>query len=386
MTAPRLPLTRSLRSALLTVFWAGAVLAVVECVLLVDAESGPLPFAFPAVFALYLCGGLLAWWTRPAHRTGLLLIVGSGSILVAGLANTDVLALQVIGVACATLPVAIIVHLMLAYPGGVLHGRAARLITFGVYVLCTVMQLPLALWGIAPFADRPEAASVLRVTVTAQLCAGIALLLCIGVVVVGWIVRAPPVRRRAVAPVYIVSLAMLVYVPAASLGVEPFLGAEVRGVSQLVALGIIPIVFVVSVLAGGYQRTTEIEELADWIGREGHGHVQLTAAVARALGDPSVEIAIWRPVRDCFVDADGHDVALPTDAASERSAVVVEFDERVAGAIIYDRAVLGDERPAQRAGRVVALALENTRLHAELDTVMRELRRTPIPPRASPRP
>ena len=53
---------------------------------------------------------------------------------------------------------------------------------------------------------------------------------------------------------------------------------------------------------------------------------RLREALARALGDPSLELAYWLR-DDSFVDADGHVVSLPADG-SGRVATAVERSGR----------------------------------------------------------
>src|SRR5206468_7672267 len=56
---------------------------------------------------------------------------------------------------------------------------------------------------------------------------------------------------------------------------------------------------------------------------EGVAAVDLREALARALGDPSLELAYWVPTGARYVDAGGQPVALP-EPESERTATVVE--------------------------------------------------------------
>jgi signal transduction histidine kinase len=100
------------------------------------------------------------------------------------------------------------------------------------------------------------------------------------------------------------------------------------------------------------------------------GSVQV--ALARALGDPSVELALWLPERAAYVDHEGRPLELPT--WSGRAVTVLGPAEAPVAALVHDPALL--ERPAllRSAGAAARLALENERLQAELRLQLAEVR------------
>jgi signal transduction histidine kinase len=101
---------------------------------------------------------------------------------------------------------------------------------------------------------------------------------------------------------------------------------------------------------------------------------ELRDALARALGDPTVELVYWLPEDQRFVDARGHIVGLPPPS-SGRAVTKVERDGECVAAIVYD-AILHDEQPGyvDAVGAAASLALENERLDAELRSKVEELR------------
>ena len=98
----------------------------------------------------------------------------------------------------------------------------------------------------------------------------------------------------------------------------------------------------------------------------------LREALARALGDPSLELAYWLR-DDTFVDADGHAVSLPA-ADSGRVATAVEHSGLPVAALIHDESL--SDHPELVDGVVAAagLALENERLQAQLRARLEDLR------------
>ena len=92
---------------------------------------------------------------------------------------------------------------------------------------------------------------------------------------------------------------------------------------------------------------------------------KLRDALARALDDPSLELAFWLPERNEYADARGRRVALPTPG-SRRAVTVLESDGGPLAALIHDPGLREDARLLDSAGAAARLALENARLQAEL--------------------
>jgi signal transduction histidine kinase len=100
---------------------------------------------------------------------------------------------------------------------------------------------------------------------------------------------------------------------------------------------------------------------------------ELRAALAEALGDPSVELAYWLPDSRQYVDAEGRPVELPAGETG-RSVTEVDRDGRRIAAIVHDPTLLDDPERVREAGAAAALALENERLEAELRAKVEEVR------------
>jgi signal transduction histidine kinase len=100
--------------------------------------------------------------------------------------------------------------------------------------------------------------------------------------------------------------------------------------------------------------------------------VDLREALARALGDPSLDLAYWVPARGRYVDAGGQPVELPT-SESERKATVVEREGESIAALIHDSALAENQELVRSVCAAAALTLENARLQAELRARLAEL-------------
>ncbi len=96
-------------------------------------------------------------------------------------------------------------------------------------------------------------------------------------------------------------------------------------------------------------------------------------ALARTLGDPSLELALWLPERASYVDSEGRPVELPSPG-SERAVTVLGPAEAPVAALMHDPVLLERAGLLEAAGAAARLALENERLQAELRAQLAELR------------
>ena len=174
------------------------------------------------------------------------------------------------------------------------------------------------------------------------------------------------------APVYLCGAVVVALVTSVRVILRQFgiIGTPALDAFQIGVLILVPVAFVTGVLLGGFARTGELDELAEWLGNRGP-RPDIQYAVARTLGDPSVRLA--HRFGDGWVDANGMPIELPS-AHGDEAVTVVELDGRPVGAILYDRTINPDAAPVDAAGRVVAIALDRQRLTAQLLASQEELR------------
>jgi len=96
-------------------------------------------------------------------------------------------------------------------------------------------------------------------------------------------------------------------------------------------------------------------------------------ALARALGDRSLQVGYWVATAGCYVDAAGFTVVLP-QRSDQRAAIVVERDGEPVAALVHDPAVLEDPSLSEAVREATALLFANSRLEAEVATQLGELR------------
>ena len=87
----------------------------------------------------------------------------------------------------------------------------------------------------------------------------------------------------------------------------------------------------------------------------------LREALARALGDPSLELAFWFPAENCYVNGDGGVVTLPA-ADSGRSSTLVERNGEPIAALLHDPVLEHNAGLVSSVCAAASLALENERL------------------------
>jgi hypothetical protein len=118
---------------------AAAALAVAEALVALVGPVEPAWYGtlFPVVGTAYVGAGLLAWYCRPVNRIGPLLVAAGIVMYLAGFELTGTPVLSAIGLVFSLAPIAMILHLLLAFPTGRLTtraGRALALTGYGVVV------------------------------------------------------------------------------------------------------------------------------------------------------------------------------------------------------------------------------------------------------------
>jgi signal transduction histidine kinase len=317
--------------------------------------------------------GLFAWWRRPLNHTGVLMTALGFAWFAQTLSAANSEVLFTIGIALDSLFPSIAGHLLLAFPSGRLEGRAARWTVAGGYFVATVLQVPSLLFEAEepddlhsflvahpdqPLSDRLDAL---------QYLGGVAFAAASFVIVTRrWRAASRP-QRQVLAPVlWTGGGALLAFLIAKGFDAA---GSPQHGLELLseALLATVPFGFLVGLLRSRLAQGAAMSEL---IGRLGDAPEPeaLRAALADALGDPSLALAYWLPESGRFVDAEGRPVELP-DGWTEVTAA----GERI-GAIVHDASLDDEPQLVRAAGAAAALALENQRLSAELRARIEELR------------
>ncbi|HEV2874440.1 MAG TPA: histidine kinase [Thermoleophilaceae bacterium] len=327
--------------------------------------------------------GLFAWRRRPDNRVGMLMAGTGFAWLAAGAGLSDLPLPFTIGQVIGPLYFAVVIHLLLAFPSGRLQGRFERRLVAGAYLLTTVAVVPLWFFADPADLDCPECPeNLLLVESNETLVTTIgAILNLVGAAAVAGVLfilvrrwrSATPGQRRLLVPVYSAGVAIAIWLigvvvlQAGGLNTDTL---DVLALVTMVPLGLVPYMFLATLIRARMIQTGAAGELIARMG-ETPRRGELREELARALGDPSLELVYWLPDDQRFVDARGRPVELP-QPASGRGVTNVERDGHLVAAIVHDALILDKELDA--IGAAAAMALENERLDAELRAKVAELR------------
>jgi signal transduction histidine kinase len=322
----------------------------------------------------FLVAGLLAHARRPDNRVGLLMVlVGVGFF-----AEDVQLALDgwvhSVGLLLVRAADGFLVHLVLAFPGGRLDTWRLRLIAGLAYAAVFVLTPIRVLFLDTRRRDLPkpnllmiaDSDRIVHGLDRAYNAIGLAVALAVVAVLVHRWVRAGPPARRVLAPVFVTGILGAASTIASPLGraVPPLAWAP------RIAFCLLPLAFLVGIWRVRLGRTAVGTLLAAL--REPMSAAQLEAALARALGDPSLRIGYWRPATQTFVDGDGR--ALPPMTGTGDGVTLVEPGGRRVAVLVHDPALREDGHVLAAVTAAAELALENQRLTAEVRAQLAEVR------------
>jgi signal transduction histidine kinase len=294
---------------------------------------------------------------------------------------------RTLGMLVAGFAFPLLLHLVLAYPSGRLHGTAARALVLAVYLEAALAALGLALFR-HPFFDPncwanctdnkflvyslPPLARGIEVADRWFTVAAAAAL----VMVLGWrLLRDSWPARRALLPVALpaILLAAAVVAHAVALQRRPLEDPSDPAFRTIFALACAAVILLAAGLVWAAVRTRvqrrAVARIATSLGQAPPpGSVQ--AALAKAVGDPALQIAYWLPDSRHYVDPDGRPVAEPVAAPGRAITALVRDGRRIA--VVAHTAALPDLE--RELGAAVRLALDNERLQAEALAQLDQLR------------
>ena len=288
-----------------------------------------------AVGWAFLACGLVAWSRRPESRTGVWLVLTGFTWFAGNFAP-----------ALIYLHRGPLIHCVLAYPSGRLRSRLDRVAVAIAYVTALVpalgrsevatIVLAAALVAVALRGYRGAVGAERRVRLTRLQAAS----------AVGLVLAAPAVARLAYRAGDANEAGLLAY----------------EAGLVIVAAGL---------LAGLLRRPWQRAPVADLVVELGDvASGPLRDALARALGDPTLQIGYW--LEGGYADAEGARIDLP-GPGSPRAVTLVERDGQPLAALVHDPAVLDDPGLVEGVATATRLAAANARLHAEVRTQLAEL-------------
>jgi signal transduction histidine kinase len=281
----------------------------------------------------------------------------------------------------------LLLHLVLAYPSGQLRGTAARVLVAAVYLEAALVALGQALFR-HPFFDPncwancsdndflvrslPQLARAIEVADRWLTVAAAAALV---VVCVRRLLRDSGPARRALLPVALPAILLAATIIAHTIALQrtPLEQPSDPTFGAIFVLGCVAVILLAAGLVWAAVRTRvqrrAVAQIAASLGQAPPPGF-LRAALARAVGDPGLEIAYWLPDSQRHVDASGRPVAAPAAGPGRAVTTLLRDGRRIA--VVSHTAALPDLE--SELGAAVRLALENERLQAEVLAQLDQLR------------
>lgn len=386
----------SLRAALVGIGILMAALCLVELAIPSTSRGPGGSLLDGALVAVFTVTGLLAWHRRPHNATGRLMLLTAVALWASGTYDDSIPALRILGTLTSSLPLALLLHLLLAFPSGRLAGRAARVIVAVSYVVSVAPQIVVVL--------QPAAKEVAW---TLQAAVGLVALMATVILWALRFARMPALPRRRLLPFigYGCAAIAVIGVTVVVLHLDTRPGAQqVATVVQLVMLGGLPIAFLVGLTFGAFGHAGEIAEVAAGISAASVEPALLDALAVRALGDPSARIlwasegtgsgsesatgapgpgttgatgsgsasAVTGTGSARFFDSAGRELAVPP----ERGWRPIGPPEAPTGGLLYDPDLIADKSLVSAVSAQLGLAMDKQRLVVELRSAVQQLRVT----------
>lgn len=332
----------------------------------------------------FLLAGLVALDRRPGNRMGWLMIAFGFTWYLGNWGNLQVAVVPMIGLIGQQLGGPILAQMVLSYPSGRLRTTLERFVVGTIYAVAIGVGVVIALaydpraggctrcaWEPAAFPSRN---AVLTTLLAAQRAGFFVFLLFLAAVWLRWR-RATPAGRRDLAPLWV---AVCIYALVGLMGAfaspdttgQPF-AYLVWQLQTVLQIGL-PIVFLWGLLSTRLARSAVGDLVMELDKPLLPG--ELLAGLARALGDPSLEVLYAREGLDGWVDAGGQPGSPPEPGSGRRArtVTVVERDGQPLAALIHDPAL--DPGLVRAAAAAAGMAIENERLQAEVRAQLEEVR------------
>ncbi len=325
----------------------------------------------------YVLAGIVAIWRSPGPF-GFLMVAAGFGIALSSLSWSNASVPFTIGIMFDLVAGVLFLHVILAFPTGHLRSKLeVGLVTVGYVTAFGLQLVGLVLGGFGSeneldVAGEPDAAyDLLRAQLV--VLAGVALV----AFVILLVRRRTSGRRLGRSLALVVDSFALVLVMLAFLFFAGAFGLVEGGNTfenirraTFVALGLAPLVFLFALLYARLRQASVGDLLLEL--RSDPAPARLRPALARALHDPSVEVAYWLPDFESYADLDGRPVVLPVDDVS-RAVTTIEHDGAPVAALLHDPVLLDEPELLDAVAATAAIALENARLQSELRARVDEL-------------
>src|SRR5258708_4937178 len=266
--------------------------------------------------------GLIAWWLRSGNRVGLLMIGVGVGLLTVDVALQDRVGLvwqpaRVLLILVSPLWAVVLIHLLLAFPGGRLVSRLDRVVVRSFYAVVPLAAILAGVAGHQVLGRISQPVFDIEVPAAGDIYAA-CLVIGSALVIRRWFLGGRA-RRRSMSPVFwpMVPITILFLIATAA----------VLGRSLTVPATVFPLFLValpIGILIGLLRSGLDMSSVGDLVVKLSGGLApeQLQPPLAPALNDPSLEVAYWLPAQEWVADLEGRRIEVPT-GGSERTGSVL---------------------------------------------------------------
>jgi signal transduction histidine kinase len=325
----------------------------------------------------YVLAGVVAAVRSPGPFGPLMIAAGFG-IALSSLSWSNGAVLFTVGIMFDLVAGVLFLHVILAFPTGHLRSRIEVVLVAVAYFTAFALQIVGLLLGgfgddneLAVADDADAATDLLHVQLV--VLAAIALI-SFGILLVRRRTAGRKLGRSLALVIDSFSLVLLMLAFLFLAGAFGFVEGgdtfEAIRRATFVALGLAPLVFLVGVLNARLRQASVGDLLLEL--HRNPAPDELRAALARALRDPSVELAYWLPDFESYADLEGRPVVVPDDDP-RRAVTEVDHDGAPVAVLLHDPALLDQPELLEGVAATAGIALENARLQSDLRARVDEL-------------
>lgn len=246
----------SLRDALIAIGVVIALLVLVELAVPSTSRASVAAVLDLVGVAAFSVTGLVAWHRRPHNATGRLMVATGVALWAAAMQDDEIAVLRHAGELLDSLPLALLLHLLLAFPSGRLVGRASRVTVVAAYLVALVPPVVQDLVG----------PGLLSTTVGwVQTTLGLTTLVATVLLAGRRLARISPVMRRQLLPflgygcLAVVAIGICIAITHTDVSDTVL---DVVLVIQVALVSGIPIAFLVALTVGAFGRAGEVQEVS----------------------------------------------------------------------------------------------------------------------------
>ena len=356
---------------------------------------GPLEIARELlVTAVWVMTAGAAWWLRPERPMGRLMLLFAILLALVGPVGLGIqdygieaAILTTCGIALVPFQTPLGAHLLLAFPSGELPDENQRWLVRVAYAYAAFEAVILLLttprrWEHCGAACAENLANVVEepgvyVAVTRAVAVGWLPMAGWFVYMVTWRYRHAGRRERRILtpPFAVMAVVVIVFIYLAAFGAVHggnVIGAgpapHLAGIVLLqLAVMAVPVCFLIGLLRErlAYSRVSDL--IRELVGPHPEDR-DLTGALARAVGDPTLQVAFRH--EDRLVDVHGS----PVTPLARSLVTAIGEPERPLAVLIHEESLQNEPDLLVAASSALRLALDNARLHAELVAQLAEVR------------